>query len=243
MVRAPAGGAPAEVWTGSTNMSQGGISGQTNVGHWVRNAGRGGRASPPTGSSWRPIPARARRREDVATKKNAAYRAAVGRRRRWSPTDRGRPRERPPSSARGRGDAVLDALRRAASTRPRTRPRSPSPSASGDVFKEPLRDNTQQSPLVFILLEKKDVPDPEQQDAVRGDQRVEQRLQGVGLLHPGPGLPVGARDERAAARPEPARELHPLEVHADRPARPRSDRGHGVRQLQRGVDRRTTTRT
>jgi phosphatidylserine/phosphatidylglycerophosphate/cardiolipin synthase-like enzyme len=29
---------PAEVWTGSTNISLGGIHGQTNVGHWLRNA-------------------------------------------------------------------------------------------------------------------------------------------------------------------------------------------------------------
>lgn len=28
---------PTEVWTGSTNISQGGIFGQTNVGHWVRD--------------------------------------------------------------------------------------------------------------------------------------------------------------------------------------------------------------
>jgi hypothetical protein len=28
---------PSEVWTGSTNISEGGIMGQTNVGHWVRN--------------------------------------------------------------------------------------------------------------------------------------------------------------------------------------------------------------
>lgn len=31
-------GKPAEVWTGSTNISLGGLSGQTNVGHWVRDA-------------------------------------------------------------------------------------------------------------------------------------------------------------------------------------------------------------
>lgn len=30
-------GIPAEVWTGSTNISLGGFSGQTNVGHWVRD--------------------------------------------------------------------------------------------------------------------------------------------------------------------------------------------------------------
>ena len=29
---------PTAVWTGSTNLSMGGIHGQTNVGHWVRNA-------------------------------------------------------------------------------------------------------------------------------------------------------------------------------------------------------------
>jgi len=28
---------PTEVWTGSTNISEGGIFGQTNVGHWIRN--------------------------------------------------------------------------------------------------------------------------------------------------------------------------------------------------------------
>lgn len=28
---------PIEVWTGSTNLSEGGIHGQTNVGHWVKN--------------------------------------------------------------------------------------------------------------------------------------------------------------------------------------------------------------
>ncbi len=31
------GNLPASVWTGSTNISAGGIFGQTNVGHWVRN--------------------------------------------------------------------------------------------------------------------------------------------------------------------------------------------------------------
>ena len=31
------GGNPQEVWTGSTNISLGGFSGQTNVGHWVRD--------------------------------------------------------------------------------------------------------------------------------------------------------------------------------------------------------------
>ena len=37
MVRVAGGQQPTEVWTGSTNLSLGGISGQTNVGHWVRD--------------------------------------------------------------------------------------------------------------------------------------------------------------------------------------------------------------
>ena len=38
MVLLRGGKKPTEVWTGSTNISEGGFSGQTNVGHWVRDA-------------------------------------------------------------------------------------------------------------------------------------------------------------------------------------------------------------
>jgi phosphatidylserine/phosphatidylglycerophosphate/cardiolipin synthase-like enzyme len=37
MVLLRGGKKPTEVWTGSTNISEGGFSGQTNVGHWVRD--------------------------------------------------------------------------------------------------------------------------------------------------------------------------------------------------------------
>jgi phosphatidylserine/phosphatidylglycerophosphate/cardiolipin synthase-like enzyme len=37
MVLLRGGKKPIETWSGSTNISQGGISGQTNVGHWVRD--------------------------------------------------------------------------------------------------------------------------------------------------------------------------------------------------------------
>jgi phosphatidylserine/phosphatidylglycerophosphate/cardiolipin synthase-like enzyme len=37
MVLVKDGTEPTEVWTGSTNISLGGFSGQTNVGHWIRN--------------------------------------------------------------------------------------------------------------------------------------------------------------------------------------------------------------
>ena len=34
---------PAQVWTGSTNLTEGGIHGQANVGHWIRDAGTAAR--------------------------------------------------------------------------------------------------------------------------------------------------------------------------------------------------------
>lgn len=37
LLEAAAGNKATQVWTGSTNMSMGGVHGQTNVGHWVRN--------------------------------------------------------------------------------------------------------------------------------------------------------------------------------------------------------------
>ena len=68
---------PAEVWTGSTNLSTGGIHGQTNVGHWVRDRATAERftaywnllASDPGGDD----------DDDLATvkRKNAALRADV----------------------------------------------------------------------------------------------------------------------------------------------------------------------
>jgi phosphatidylserine/phosphatidylglycerophosphate/cardiolipin synthase-like enzyme len=39
MVLLPGGGAPTEVWSGSTNLTDNGFFGQANVGHWVRDAG------------------------------------------------------------------------------------------------------------------------------------------------------------------------------------------------------------
>ena len=164
MVHAPAGGAPAEVWTGSTNMSQGGISGQTNVGHWVRNPGVAAAfaaywellATDPGGA-----PGDAK---SVVTKKNAAFRAAV---------EKASPVVADLSAVDARttvvfspraSDAVLDAYAQLLDTAPHEAAITFA-FGIGDVFKGLLRDNTQQSPLVFILLEKKDVPDPRSRTA------------------------------------------------------------------------------
>jgi phosphatidylserine/phosphatidylglycerophosphate/cardiolipin synthase-like enzyme len=66
----------AEVWTGSTNMSVGAITGQTNVGHWLRNAA----AAELFNDYWELLATNpGSKGKDAAAnrKKNAAFRAKV----------------------------------------------------------------------------------------------------------------------------------------------------------------------
>lgn len=163
MVRIAPGHGPIEVWTGSTNMSPGGISGQTNVGHWVRNpdvATQFARywdllATDPGGATG---DTRAE-----ATRKNKAFQAAVEQ---LSPaTDLGHlPKGTTALFSPRLGDAVLHAYGKLLD------------GASGvgcitlafgisSVFKDLLKDNTSHSQLVFILLEKKDQPNPRSKTA------------------------------------------------------------------------------
>jgi phosphatidylserine/phosphatidylglycerophosphate/cardiolipin synthase-like enzyme len=160
MVRlAGAARTPTEVWTGSTNLSEGGLYGQTNVGHWVRD--------PATAAAfqayWQLLkgdPGGQAGDDTPTTKaKNLAHRKAVealG----PVPTDFA-------SVAAGittifsprRGPAVLDfyaalvdqADRQAAITL-----------AFGisKAFKDRMADNTPQSAIAFFLLEKEDKPNP-----------------------------------------------------------------------------------
>ncbi len=167
MVRLAGGDKPTEVWTGSTNMSQGGISGQTNVGHWVRNTTVAGQfvrywdllATDPGGLA-----------TDTASDKlmkNKAFRAAVEE---LSPA----PAELTEVSSGittvfspRLNDDLLDAYARLLD------------SADGQacitlafgvstVFKDLLKDNTPQDHLVFLLLEKKDKPNPKSKNAFVG---------------------------------------------------------------------------
>jgi len=61
------GNTPTQVWTGSTNISLGGIHGQTNVGHWIRNSEVAGKYE----SYWKLLSndPGARGGDDAATKK------------------------------------------------------------------------------------------------------------------------------------------------------------------------------
>jgi phosphatidylserine/phosphatidylglycerophosphate/cardiolipin synthase-like enzyme len=159
MVRVVGGEKPTEVWTGSTNMSLGGIAGQTNVGHWLRNA---------------PVAARFARYWDLlatdpgavagdtqaeTTSKNRTFRAAVET---ISPMGadlskvaRGTTAVFSPRLSKdvlGSYAALLDSAHQEACIT----------LAFGisSVFKDLLKDNTAQSQLVFMLLEKKDAPNP-----------------------------------------------------------------------------------
>jgi hypothetical protein len=154
------GGRATEVWTGSTNMSQGGIAGQTNVGHWLRNpavaAGfqrywellatdPGGR----TGDT---------RSEVIA--KNKAFRAAVEV---LSPVPddlQTLPAGTTPVFSPRQGTALLDAHARLLDGADRQACITLA-FGIGAPFKDLLKNNTPQGSLVFMLLEKKDRPDPD----------------------------------------------------------------------------------
>jgi phosphatidylserine/phosphatidylglycerophosphate/cardiolipin synthase-like enzyme len=160
LVYTPSGSAgPTEVWTGSTNLTQGGISGQTNVGDWLRDdtlatayqgywdllaTDPGGR----TGDS----------AADVRSK-NAAFRAAVEQ---LSPV---------PSDLRTVAPGFTPVFSPRASTAVLESYAELLAGAGaegcitfafgvGSAFKVLLATHTPASPIVFMLLESQDVPDP-----------------------------------------------------------------------------------
>lgn len=146
---------PAEVYTGSTNISLGGITGQTNVGHWVKRADVAAQFK----TYWDllatdPGAADGDERAD-ATKKRTALRKAV--------------------AALGKAPATMNAIAPGVTTvfSPRAgldvlelyvKLLDSAKSSScvtlafgvNELFKQHLLDNTPKSHLVFMLLEKKD---------------------------------------------------------------------------------------
>lgn len=148
---------PTEVWTGSTNISLGGISGQTNVGHWVRDSATAVlfkkywdllATNPGSGKN-----------DDrtTATKKKKAYRDKVEALVK-APTSRaaisnGTTAVFSPRSGLDVLDLYVDLVDKAETLACITL-------AFGvnERFKNQLKDNTQQDHLTFLLLEQKDKP-------------------------------------------------------------------------------------
>ncbi len=156
-----AGGAktPTEVWTGSTNISEGGIFGQTNVGHWVRDRAVAERFK----AYWELLStdpgAQKGDARSTAIKKNKALRDAVEAieavQVNWHDIPAG---VTPVFSPRG-GDAVLKMY---AKMNDEAKDLSCVTLAFGinKEFKDLLKDNTGLSHLTFLLLEKEDKPNP-----------------------------------------------------------------------------------
>lgn len=163
MVLVPKGKQPSQVWTGSTNLSDGGIHGQTNVGHWVRDA--------PTAAAFREYwallatdPGALEGKTPEGRAASAAFLAAVGA---ISPTlaaDASIARGITPIFSPRKGLAMLqryiELLDNAQSLACITL-------AFGinKAFKTALSDHTPTSPLTFVLLEKEDKPKKDSEEA------------------------------------------------------------------------------
>jgi len=159
MVRTPKGKEPTEVWTGSTNISLGGIAGQTNVGHWVRDRAVAAQFD----RYWTLLQGDpgARDGDDpaTATTRNAELEAAVEA---CSPV---------PGNLADLGPGTIAAFspRQGAGLLSEYAALLDGAATEGcitlafgvsAVFKGLLQDNTDQDALIFMLLEKKDVPNP-----------------------------------------------------------------------------------
>jgi phosphatidylserine/phosphatidylglycerophosphate/cardiolipin synthase-like enzyme len=146
---------PTQVWTGSTNISMGGIHGQTNVGHWLRN---------PTAASqflayWNLLSTDPGGKKDQAgaRQQNTALRQAV---QTLSPA---------PSSIEAvphgistifspRADLNILDLYFEMVDRAKTLSCITLAFGINAALKEKLKDNTPEDHMTFLLLEKKDAP-------------------------------------------------------------------------------------
>ena len=151
--------APAEVWTGSTNISDGGIHGQTNVGHWVRNADVAAQYQ----AYWKLLSddpgAQDGDDRSTANKKNKELRDAVEALHATPETFKQvKPGITPIFSPRS-GPTVLEMYAHMVDDADNLSCITLAFGISA-VFKELLKDNSVDSHIGFFLLEKEDKPNP-----------------------------------------------------------------------------------
>ncbi|HAJ60461.1 MAG TPA: hypothetical protein DCP31_15335 [Cyanobacteria bacterium UBA8543] len=154
---------PSAVWTGSTNLSIGGIHGQTNVGHWIRNADVAAKfksywdllADDP-GAQIGDTPAETRRKNNQLRQAVAAIDASPSE---WRDFPTG---FTPIFSPR----AGLKILEMYANLLDEAESLACITLAFGvnKLFKERLIDNTHRNALTFFLLEREDKPDKDNPD-------------------------------------------------------------------------------
>lgn len=151
------GGQAAQVWTGSTNISEGGIAGQTNVGHWVRNSV----VAESYRRYWQLLKgdpgATAQDGRAQALKKNAALRAEVEKLGAVPASIAGVPQGSCTVFSPRSGLAALD-LYAGMTDGAHELSCVTLAFGIGKQFKDKLKDNTPHSHLVFLLLEKEDNP-------------------------------------------------------------------------------------
>ena len=155
---------PAEVWTGSTNLSTGGIHGQTNVGHWIRDKA----VATAFAAYWKLLEADPGAADGdarpEANRKRKAYRDAVMALgpvpEKWEDIPQGVSTIFSPRA----GSEVLEMY---AAMLDEAGTLSCVTLAFGvsEIFKQRLVDNTGQSHVTFLLLEKRDQPNPRAKDA------------------------------------------------------------------------------
>jgi phosphatidylserine/phosphatidylglycerophosphate/cardiolipin synthase-like enzyme len=157
------GGKPIEVWTGSTNLTLGGVAGQTNVGHWLRNPSVADIYAQywdllNTDPGGLPDDTNAEKRV-----KNAAFEAEVLK---LSPAPanlRDLPAGTTPLFSPREDKSLLSSYAQLLDGAERLGCITLAFGIS-DVFKSLLDDNTDHDALIFALLESKDQPDPKHPD-------------------------------------------------------------------------------
>lgn len=147
---------PTDVWTGSTNISTGGVTGQTNVGHWVRND----KATAAKFKAYWDLLATnpgSKKSDDKSTaaKKKKKYRTAVEALLKAPTTLAAIPKGTTAVFSPRSGSSVLDFY---AELVDKANGLSCITLAFGvnETFKTQLKDNTPQEHITFLLLEKKD---------------------------------------------------------------------------------------
>ena len=154
------GTTPAEVWTGSTNISLGAFSGQTNVGHWVRDA----KVATQYQVYWnllKPDPGgKEGDTRSASMAANKALQAAVGQLLQVPATPAAITKGSVAIFSPRAGLEVLDFYAQLVDGAGVC---SCVTLAFGisKVFKDKLLNNTSQNGIVFMLLEKKDQPNPQ----------------------------------------------------------------------------------
>jgi len=153
---------PSEVWTGSTNISDGGIHGQTNVGHWVRDAKTAGRYQ----AYWKLLSGDPGARDGTTAagkKQNAAFMAEVEKITPAVLTLKAIPSGITALFSPRKGLTVLGLYVALVAEAQRSGFITLAFGINKD-FKEALKGHTAKGPITFMMLEKKDAPTKKNKD-------------------------------------------------------------------------------